>query len=140
MQRARIAILVDKSAPFYVGGYEDRYWNIGTRLVESCDVRVYTSLPTRQETVAGVEFHRLSPSSMQTRNAGSRSPLHSLAFSVGTARNPFANWRPDVVLVEAIPYVHLPILSRWIRDADYLRVLNVNEAWWNYRVAGGGAR
>jgi glycosyltransferase involved in cell wall biosynthesis len=128
----KIAIIVDKCAPFFTGGYENRYWNIATRLAVDHDVRVFTSLHQNSLTLSRVQFIRSNlPGSRRTTDVD-RSLWHSAAFAVQLVRSPFDQWLPDVVIVESIPFIHLAPMSRWIRNSGSLIVLNVNEAWFEY--------
>ena len=128
----RIGVIVDKCAPFYVGGYEDRYWNIARRLATRNEVRVYTTLPGALENRGGVSFYPLLTPSVQSLHPFDRSMIHSVLFSASLLRTPFGNWEPDVVIVEAIPYIHLISAKRWLAAGRWKTVLNVNEAWWDY--------
>lgn len=128
----KVAFIVDKCSPFFTGGYENRVQNIATRLSSKHEVRVYTSLVGDREVLAGVTFLRSSLPTTRGAKPFNRSLLHSVAFALGLVKSPFDGWVPDVVIVEAIPFVHLPVIGRWIHDTDSLVVLNVNEAWSEY--------
>ncbi len=133
----RIAFIVDKISPFYVGGYESRYWNLASRLSSLADIRVYTSLAPDRVQVGGVQFHRLCQP-VESRIAPSgRSLRHAVKFSLSLVREPFGEWQPDVVVVEAIPLLHMLPLSFWHKGDSMTNVLNVNEAWWQYSYLNG---
>lgn len=137
MRRLKIAMIVDKSAPIYVGGYEVRAFELARRLARKHDVRMYTSLDQPEYVKDDVSFHQLLGTGFQKPTSGQRSLFHSLLFSVRLSRNPFGRWTPDVVIVEAIPYFHLTLMRPWIRRAKALKIINVNEAWFEYPYLKG---
>ena len=132
----KIAFLVDKSAPWYVGGYEDRVWNLARKLSAQDEVRVFTSLDANCR-LESVEFERCAPRTFHERVTGGRSLPHSLLFSVCLLHSPFRSWVPDRVILEAIPYVQLWTVRRWITSGPWKTVLNINEAWSSYSYFRG---
>lgn len=76
---------------------------------------------------------RVSPISFQRDRTGARSLLHSGTFSWSLRNDPFSQWRPDVLIVESIPYAHLYLMRKWVRKLEALKLLDVNEAWSVYR-------
>ncbi len=129
MSRMRLAFLVDKSSPLYIGGYEDRVWNLARGAAADHQVRIYTSLDERTRSQDGVEFIRTAPRTFQPGLSGDRSISHSALFALSQLRNQLVKWDPDCIYVESIPYFHLPIVGRWIRKVRARVLLNVNEAW-----------
>lgn len=128
----KVAFVVDKCAPFFVGGYESRFLSIAKRLSGSHEIRVVTSLDSAGTQIDGVTFVRSNLPTSAGVNRFTRSLPHSIAYSVDLLRNPFEEWVPDVVIIEAIPFVHLAAVDRWIRQIHSVVVLNVNEAWFDY--------
>jgi len=137
MERLKIAFVVDKCAPWFVGGYESRVFNLARELGRRHEVRVYTSL--RASRVEGENFRaiRLATTAFQQRTPSDRSLIHSTLFAASLVRTPFRDWMPDVVVVEAIPFLHLPVMGRWARQSGFVRILNVNEAWDRYAYRHG---
>jgi len=137
MESLKIGFLVDKSAPFYVGGYEIRVLELAQHLASSNEVRVYTSLNPAVERADRVGFYRASSTAFLREGRRDRSLLHSLLYSVSLCRNPMRDWDPDVVIFEAIPYLHLQTTRLWVSRVRAKRVLNVNEAWMDYSYSNG---
>ena len=133
----RVGFIVDKCEPMYVGGYENRFFNLASRLGASDEVRVYTSLDTKVLQRQTFRFDRISTTSFQRDKSGQRSISHSLIFSISVGANPFQTWTPDVVVVEAIPYFHLACMAPWITRIPAVKILNVEEAWFSYPYLKG---
>lgn len=128
----RVAFVSDKSSPFFTGGYESRVWNLARRLALSHEVKVFTSIPESHIDLEGVRFEKVSPYNLAHRRRDSRSFLHGLIYAGALSRDFFRRWNPEAVYFEAIPYVHLPALSTWIPRIDAVKILNINEAWYDY--------
>jgi L-malate glycosyltransferase len=133
----RVAYFVDKSAPFFVGGYEVRAFELAKLLGRKHDFRVYTSLTQNNTTLDGVTFRRVAPITFNREISGGRSLPHGALFALGVMRNPFRDWSPDVVIVESIPYAHLMTMASWMSRFEGPRLLNVNEAWHSYSYFTG---
>lgn len=133
----KIGFLVDKVAPEYVGGYEARLWAFALGLARHHEVRIYTSTPGSEKVPDSnplkVPCHPL----LERRKVAGRSLAHSVLFSVGVLADPLGGWRPDVFIVEAIPYLHLYSLRRWILRLSCPKVLDVAEAWSGYVPSNG---
>lgn len=136
--RLRIAFVVDKCAPYFVGGYEKRVFALAEALSARHDVAVFTSLDIRTATLGGLTYFRVAPTTFQRESSGRRSWVHSALFAIAIARRPIAIelWRPDVIILQSIPYIHLGTSARWIRRSRYPVVLDVCEAWSEYRFGG----
>src|SRR5271157_365516 len=122
----RIAFVVDRSAPFYPGGAEWRIWNLALRLSRNHEVRVFTTLDEREQFVEGVRFVRVVRPLNHLYDSQARSRVHELLFGLLLARDRFGGWSPDIVIVEAIPYIHLLALRIWARDRRFGYVLTVD--------------
>ena len=131
----RIAFVTDKSAPYYTGGYEVRVFELARRLAPHHSVRVFTSLTQQQAQVDGVEFQRIAPWAFQRQETGSRSLVHGALFGASLLVNHLIDWEPDVVIVEAIPYIHLLTMARWAGSGGARYILDVPEAWESYRYS-----
>lgn len=139
METLNIAFVTDKSAPIYFGGYEIRVLELANRLAEKGhDVHVYTTSPKDFVTPEGAAFHASFPQTFQNGISGRRSLMHSTLFSLALARNPMGSWKPDFLVVESIPYLHLLFMRRWVRQLQSINVLDVPEAWSNYSYLRNG--
>lgn len=137
MTPVKVGILVDKIAPEYVGGYENRIWYFAQGLSLRHEVRVYSSRPgTDSEKGENPGNFGCHPHLARRRITG-RSMGHTLLFSAGLLADPISNWNPDVMLVEAMPYIHLYSMRRWIKRRSCPKVLDVPEAWASYRRTKG---
>jgi glycosyltransferase involved in cell wall biosynthesis len=128
----KIAYLVDKAAPFYVGGYEIRAEKLSASLAQRHEVRIYTSISRTSTQVGGVQYVRVSTTAFQQSRSGERSLVHGGLFATSLLSDPFTDWSPDAVIVESIPYGHLAAMRSWVRKRSCMYVLNVNEAWQEY--------
>jgi len=132
----RIAFVADRSAPFYPGGAEDRMWNLSRRLAERHDVRVFTTLAPPEATIDGVRFVRIVSPLNHPYGTIRRSRFHELLFGLSVTRDWLQGWVPDIAIVEAIPYIHLPAIRCLSRRRGIRYVLTVNEAWTEYGFLG----
>lgn len=128
----RIAFITDKSAPYFIGGYENRVFELAQRLASRHEVRVFTSLERPDDVVRGVHFERVCPPTFQREVSGGRSLSHSSLFAMALSPAPLFAFSPDVVVVEAVPYAHLVTMRRWIRRLGSVVFLDVVEAWHEY--------
>ena len=128
----KIAFLADKSAPFYVGGYEIRVFELAKQLARRHEVRVFTSLVNEHATVEGVEFKRIAPLVFQALPSGGRSLAHGALFAARLIRDRLNSFSPEVTIVEAIPYAHLLSMSWWAGRSKAKLILDVPEAWKEY--------
>ncbi|MCI4345244.1 MAG: glycosyltransferase family 4 protein [Thermoplasmata archaeon] len=129
-----MAFIVDKCEPWFTGGYEHRVLALAQGLAVSHDVRVYTSLPVASVQREGVQFVRCSSLTFQAQHSGQRSLLHGLRFALALRHPPpgLVAWKPDLVIVEAIPYLHLRSVDRWARELGCVLAIDVCEAWLDY--------
>ena len=125
----QIAVLTDKSAPFYTGGYEGRLFNLAIQLAQKHDVRIFTSLPHEATPHFQAQFCPLVRTPPWIGRSESRSIIMTLAYAAALTRCPWRGWEPDVVIVEAIPYVHVLAALPWLRRTKSAVVLMVDEAW-----------
>jgi glycosyltransferase involved in cell wall biosynthesis len=128
----RIAIVSDKCWPEFVGGYERRVADLARGLAAHHEVCVLTSTsePTK---VGGVELRRVAPALINKDHGADRSWVQTSLFT-GALRFASLNaWRPDLLIIEAIPYLHLRWAFRLARSSGAKCALDVSEAWWGYR-------
>lgn len=133
----KFAFIVDKCGPRYLGGYEGKFWNLAKHLAVTNEVRVYTTLRERSCTIAGVTFCRVIGDDLCPPLRVDRSLLHSAVFSVALLQSPFKDWVPDVVVVEAIPYLQLLTGTSWLWQTNATKILFIDEVWSKYSYAPG---
>ncbi|MCL5678486.1 MAG: glycosyltransferase family 4 protein [Candidatus Thermoplasmatota archaeon] len=138
MEQLKIGFITDKSAPIYFGGYEIRVLELANRLArKGHEVHVYTTCRKPFTEEGGTKFYPAFPDYFQRDISGRRSHPHSLLFSAIMSKNPMDDWKPDYLVVEAIPYLHLLTMRAWVRDINCVKILDVPEAWHNYNYFGG---
>lgn len=135
METLSIVVLCDKVAPFFVGGYEDRIYHLARELAERNQVSILSTLPFSEKEIDGVSFKGLCRPLLPEARSGRRNLANSLYFSIRLLSNPMTRPIPDVVLVEAIPYLHLAAMKHWARTLPSVKVLDVSEAWSAYRAS-----
>ncbi len=137
MESLSFGFITDKSAPFYFGGYEIRVFELANRLAHlGHDVRVFTSANHALITPDGAQFIPSFSNRFQNDHSGKRSILHSTNFSLALSHNPMGEWTPDYLIVEAIPYLHLHFMRKWVSSLGSTCVLDVSEAWHKYSYFG----
>lgn len=129
----RIAFITDKSRPMFVGGYETRVYEFARRLSQLHEVVIFTSLDSREAACGNVKFLRTTPTAFQRSRSGDRSLIHSALYGLSLITNRIRDFKPDVVIVEAIPYIHLASASKWLFQGSHIVVLDVLEAWEDFR-------
>lgn len=132
-----MGFLVDKIAPEYVGGYENRIWSFAQGLSLNHEVRVYSSRPELDSDAHANPRNFGCRPRLARRQVTGRSIGHTLLFSVGLLADPITNWSPDVLVTEAMPYFHLYSMRRWIEKRKCPKILDVPEAWVSYRRSSG---
>jgi glycosyltransferase involved in cell wall biosynthesis len=125
----RIAFVVDKCAPMFVGGYEVRTFALASELSKNHEVRVYTSARGSIRLSKTLSIVGLLAPTFLNQRTGERRLFHDIAFATALTSNPFVNWVPDVCIVESIPYLHLLSVRRWARHLPTKFVVDVHEAW-----------
>ncbi len=131
MSPLRVAFLTDKSAPAYVGGYEVRVYELARRLAKHHTVEILSCSP--EGPADGVRFEQVYPSAFQVFPTGERSRIHTTLCGVRTLALGRRLRSFDVVVVEAIPYAHLLGVAWASRNARPKVVLDVSEAWGEFR-------
>ncbi len=131
MDRPRVAFLSDKTAPEYVGGYEVRVFELARRLSDRFEVEILSSSPSAR--VDGATFRKVFPSTFQRFPTGERSRANTALCGVSSWGLGARLRSYDVVVVESIPYVHLPAVRWEARRGRPPVVLDVSEAWSDFR-------
>lgn len=131
-----MAFISDKTAPFYLGGYEVRVFELAKSLAESFDVQILSSAIDVEHIGAHVHFQKVFSRAFQKFPTGSRSMLNTCV--VGCTSWFLANRLRDfdTVIVEAIPYIHLPALARARRRLGFRLIIDVSEAWGEFVEPG----
>lgn len=131
----KIGFISDKSAPFTLGGYELRIFELARLLALKHDVTVFTSFVGDPRSIDGVHFVNPFPSVGLNREPGERSVLHGLLYSASLLRPLPRVLSLDAVVVQAIPYLQLWPLGTWLPEGVRRVVVDVCEAWssYNYR-------
>ena len=126
-----IGIVSDRVEPYFFGGYEHQIYNLATALSAREEVHVYTSLEKMIERKDNITFHKIITNNFKA-SMFSRNYYHSMLFSLLLSfkvRNIIKN---DIIIFEAIPYLHLllfPLFSIFRRQK---LVLKIDEAWFSY--------
>lgn len=103
----RIGIVVDRIMPYYIGGYERRYWELARRLAKNNEVHVFTSCP-QSETIDEVNIHKVAPPKPYFNDKGYRILHQDLGF---TFRYLSKFEKMDVLDCNATPFIHLPLMT-----------------------------
>ncbi len=133
MGRLRVAFLTDKAAPAYVGGYEIRVYELARRLAPRYSVGILSCSPEDSGSGTGPRFRHVYSSAFQQFPTGERSRVHTTLCGLRTLGLGARLRTYDVVVVEAIPYVHLPGVAWSVRAGRPRLVLDVSEAWGEFR-------
>lgn len=134
----RVAFLVDKTAPFFIGGYENRILDLARLLAARHDVCVFSSMDAASARIDHVDYRRVCSTTFQRDVSGQRRLAHGALFASALLHEPavLRAWDPSVVIVQAIPYAHLPATARWLSRGRTPWLLDVCEAWTSYKYAG----
>jgi glycosyltransferase involved in cell wall biosynthesis len=127
--RPKLALITDKCYPFFVGGYEGRFFEFACRLAARYEVRVFTAFGTPPPSGLPFSFVRLASTFGRRAEVNPRSLVDGISYALSFLRNPFQTWRPDVALLESIPYLHLPLAVKNLTVSRIPYILDVNEAW-----------
>ncbi|MCL4435524.1 MAG: glycosyltransferase family 4 protein [Thaumarchaeota archaeon] len=102
-----IGIVVDRVMPYYIGGYERRYWELARRLAENNEVHIFTSCP-QSETIEQVNIHKVAAPKPYFNDKGYRILHQDLGF---TLRYLSKFEKMDVIDCNATPFIHLPLMT-----------------------------
>lgn len=121
----KIGFITDKIYPFYVGGYETRFWELARRLAGDNEVHVFTSCP-KNEVIQGVHFHRIAPHIPYVDEFGYRLFLKDFFYMVLLYKKLLR--KMDVIDVNTIPFFHLPFVKLLSKMNGEKMVATVHEA------------
>ena len=80
-----IGFITDKIYPYYVGGYETRYWELARRLATEHEVHVYTSCPKDTE-IQNIIIHKIAPRMNYVDDRGFRIYSKNLQYTMLLAK------------------------------------------------------
>lgn len=102
----KISLVTDKIYPFYVGGYERRYWEIAKRIATKHDVHIFTSCP-RSITYKNVHFHKIAPYMTYVDDKGYRIIGKDILYSLMLFKKSFE--KMDYIDCNATPFTYIPV-------------------------------
>jgi glycosyltransferase involved in cell wall biosynthesis len=102
----KIAFVIDRTEPFYRGGYERRAWELARRLTAQHEVTIFTSAPKHQ-VYGGVRFVAVRPQVAYFKKDGFRDLTANVAYALALLRYRGGNQRFDVVDCNATPFLHI---------------------------------
>ena len=76
----KIGFITDKIYPYYIGGYETRYWELAKRLAEDHELHVFTSCP-KNTVIKNIHFHKMAPYFNYVNDNGYRLLGNNLLYS-----------------------------------------------------------
>lgn len=121
----KIGFITDKIYPFYIGGYETRFWELARRLAVDNEVHVFTSCP-KNDVIEGVHFHKVAPYISYVDEFGYRLFLKDFFYMVLLYKK-LLN-KMDVIDVNTIPFFHLPFVKLLSKMNGERMVATVHEA------------
>ncbi|MDP6048864.1 MAG: glycosyltransferase family 4 protein [Candidatus Bathyarchaeota archaeon] len=121
----KIGFITDKIYPFYVGGYETRFWELARRLAGDNDVHVFTSCP-KNYVIEGVHFHKIAPYVSYVDEFGYRLFLKDFFYMIQLYKKLLS--KMDVIDCNTIPFFHLPFVKLLSKMNGELMVATVHEA------------
>ncbi len=121
----KIGFITDKIYPFYIGGYETRFWELARRLAGDNEVHVFTSCP-KNDVIEGVHFHKVAPYIAYVDEFGYRLFLKDFLYMVLLYKKLLR--KMDVIDVNTIPFFHLPFVKLLSMMNGEKMVATVHEA------------
>ena len=125
----KIAVLIDRIYPYYLGGYETLMHNMITRLGTGYQIDVYTSMDEELVTSGSVRYIKIAEKHRYTNAHGQHSLLGSVTFLLSTVRNIRKLDGYDYVILETIPYFGLGFILSRIKS---IKISYFQEAWYLY--------
>ena len=121
----KIGFITDKIFPFYIGGYETRFWELARRLAGDNEVHVFTSCP-KNGVIEGVHFHKVAPYISYVDEFGYRLFLKDFFYMVLLHKKLLC--KMDVIDCNTIPFFHLPFVKLLSKMNGEKMVATVHEA------------
>lgn len=125
----KIAVLIDRIYPFYLGGYETSMYNLLTRLGPNCQIDIYTSTDEVLKISDRIRFIRITGKHKYTNSKGQHSLVGSMIYLLSAIRISRRLKGYDYVILEAIPYLGLGLVLNKIGGT---RISYFQEAWYLY--------
>ena len=121
----RIAFITDKMSPFYVGGYETRYWELAKCLASEYEVHVFTSCPA-DTVIDGVHFHKVAPHISYVDRYGYRIISKDIFYSLLLFKDLIR--KMDFIDCNATPFIHIPVAKILSKTWSGKLAVTVHEA------------
>jgi len=121
----RIAFITDKISPFYVGGYETRYWELAKCLAREYEVHVFTSCPS-DTVIDGVHFHKVAPYISYVDQYGYRIMAKNVFYSLLLFKDLIR--KMDFIDCNATPFIHIPVAKLLSKAWSGKLAVTVHEA------------
>jgi len=121
----KIGFITDKIYPFYIGGYETRFWELARRLAGDNEVHVFTSCP-KNDVIEGVHFHKVAPYISYVDEFGYRLFLKDFFYMVLLYKKLLS--KMDVIDCNTIPFFHLPFVKLLSKMNGEKMIATVHEA------------
>jgi len=104
----KIGFITDKITPYYIGGYETRYWELARRLSDKHEVHVFTSCP-EDTVIENIFFHKIVPPMNYVDERGFR--VYSKNFLYTLLLSKKVLQKMDFIDCNSIPFIHLPMVK-----------------------------
>lgn len=121
----RIGFITDKIYPYYVGGYETRFWELARRLASEHEVHVFTSCP-EDACIQNITFHKIAPPMNYVDDRGFRVYSKNLLYTLLLAKKTLK--KMDVIDCNTIPFLHLPMVKLLTKICGERYLATVHEA------------
>jgi glycosyltransferase involved in cell wall biosynthesis len=121
----KIGIVTDRIMPFYIGGYERRYWEIARRLARNHEVHVFTSC-SNDVIISNVMFHKIVPLFNYFDMHGFRVIKEDLIFTA--LLHKMVKQKCHVIDCNSTPFIHIPYVKLITTLKKTKMVLTVHEA------------
>ncbi|MGC8621630.1 MAG: glycosyltransferase family 4 protein [Caldisphaera sp.] len=129
MQEMKIALVVDRIYPFFIGGYEIALYNIFRRMGEEMDITVYTT-KNKDIQIPHLKIENISDFSNYTNMKDVHSVKGILIFFYNLFMHLRKIGKNDIVFISTIPYLGYPLFLKMINSR--VKVSIFYEAWFNY--------
>lgn len=123
MSGIKIGIVVDRVMPYYIGGYERRYWELAKRLTKNNEVHIFTSCQ-KDEIIEGIHFHKIVHKLPYFNNKGYRLMNQDFYF---TLKYLSKFQKLDVIDCNATPFFHIPIMNLFMKLKKTKFAITVHE-------------
>ncbi|MEM3844621.1 MAG: glycosyltransferase family 4 protein [Candidatus Parvarchaeota archaeon] len=125
----KIAVIIDRIYPFYIGGYETLFYVICTKLSQVYEFDVYTSMEADHDRIENVNFIKIAKKRRYTNKYGTHSLIGSFLFFLSAFKVSRKIKGYDYVILNTIPYVGLGLVLKKIKAK---KISYFHEAWYDY--------